>query len=128
MLNIDIQQPTLTTRRPRCACRNRIASKGERSGDGGRTTFAGYCETAFNRSWAIGLRENELRTQPWLLLVSFCLLSCALVAQVAPYGSVPRAGSAPLVAAPIDPELNGMLRQIEQLASSINLELGKLRG
>jgi hypothetical protein len=79
-----------------------------------------------NRSGAIGLRENELRTQAWLLLVFFCLLSCALVAQAASPGGVPQAGAA-APAAPIDPELNRVLRQIEQLASSINLDLGKLR-
>jgi hypothetical protein len=90
-----------------------------------RATLLGYCEL-HQSIGAIGLRENELRTHPWLVLVCFCLLSCALVAQVAPSGGASRAGSAPL-AAPIDPELNGMLRQIEQLASSINLELGKLR-
>jgi vacuolar-type H+-ATPase subunit I/STV1 len=53
-------------------------------------------------------------------------MSCALVAQVASTGGTPQAGPVAL-AAPIDPELNGMLRQIEQLASSINLDIGKLR-
>lgn len=77
-----------------------------------------------NRSWAISLRENELRTQSWLLLVFFCLSSYALVAQVAPTVAVPQAGAATPA---IDPELNGMLRQIEQLASSTNLDIGKLR-
>jgi hypothetical protein len=56
----------------------------------------------------------------------FCLLSCALLAQVASTGGVSQAGAAAPAAA-IDPELNGMLRQIEQLASNINLDLGKLR-
>jgi hypothetical protein len=54
------------------------------------------------------------------------LVSYALVAQVASAGSTSQAGSVALTA-PIDPELNAMLRQIEQLASSINLEIGKLR-
>ena len=65
-----------------------------------------------------------MRIQPWLLLVFFCLLSCALVAQVAPTVAAPQAGAATPA---IDQELNGILRQIEQLASSINLDIGKLR-
>ncbi len=85
-----------------------------------------YKSYELDRPWAIGLRENKLRTQSWLLLVFFCLLSCALVAQVASPGGAPQAGAA-APAAPIDPELNRMLRQIEQLASNINLDLGKLR-
>ena len=48
------------------------------------------------------------------------------MAQVASAGGAPQAGAA-APTAPIDPELNAMLRQIEQLASSINLEIGKLR-
>jgi hypothetical protein len=48
------------------------------------------------------------------------------VAQVASSGGVPQAGVVSPTA-PIDPELNSLLRQIEQSASSINLDLGKLR-
>lgn len=67
-----------------------------------------------------------MKTQTRLLLVFFCLSSCAVVAQVGPSGGTAQVGAA-VPAAPIDAELNGTLRQIEQLASRINLDLGKLR-
>jgi hypothetical protein len=68
--------------------------------------------------------ENELITQLWHLVIFVCLLSCVLLAQVVSSGA-PQAGTAS--ATPVDAELNGLLRQIEGLASSLNLELGELR-
>lgn len=60
------------------------------------------------------------------VLILVCLFSCALFAQVAPGGAVRQPATA-ASAASMDTELNGMLRQIEQSASNLNLELGKLR-
>ena len=67
-----------------------------------------------------------MRTQVWRVLIFVCLLSCALFAQVAPSGGVRQPG-APAPAASVDTELNGTLRQIEQSASNLNLDLGELR-
>ena len=67
-----------------------------------------------------------MRTRPWRLLVFFCLLSCALVAQVASTGSASQTGTS-AVSAAVDPEMSGILQQVEGSASRINLELGRLR-
>ena len=67
-----------------------------------------------------------MRTRPWHFLALFCSLSCALVAQVAPTGSASQTGTS-AVSAALDPELNGILQQVEGSASRINLELGRLR-
>ena len=53
------------------------------------------------------------------------LLSCGLWAQVAASGSASPAGTGAATA--LDAELSGILRQVEQTASSVNLELGELR-
>ena len=65
-------------------------------------------------------------THVWRVLIFICLASCALFAQVNPRSTARQPGAA-ASAVPIDTELNGMLRQIEQSASNLNLELGKLR-
>lgn len=65
-------------------------------------------------------------TQLWRVLIFICLLDCALFAQVAPIGAVRQPGTA-ASAASMDTELNGTLRQIEQSASNLNLDLGELR-
>jgi len=65
-------------------------------------------------------------TQVWRVLIFICLSSCALFAQVASSGAARQPGAA-ASAVPIDTELSGVLRQIEQSASNLNLDLGKLR-
>ena len=67
-----------------------------------------------------------MRTRPWRLLAFFCLLSGALVAQVASTGSASQTGTS-AVSAALDPEMSGILQQVERSASRINLELGRLR-
>jgi uncharacterized protein YhaN len=57
-------------------------------------------------------------------MVFLCLSSSALFAQATPQVSPPPTGA---LAPGTDPELNGTLRQIEQIASTINLDVGKLR-
>lgn len=68
-----------------------------------------------------------MKLQCLLVVLLSCLLACPLFAQSTGTGSKAAQPLAQPAAPPLDPELSNLLQQVDQLASTLNVELGRLR-